>query len=413
MEHQKKIKDRMMERRKRLLIIGTGSLRNYGCEAIVQGTYAIIKRYLPDWDIYLGTEDKQYDRNLLPNDIHLVTYKKRFTLYRLWRGILRRFFHIGKGSAVRMDYNIGKKYDAVLSCGGDNFCQAPDGTIYDLLVDLMRIGDMTHNSGGKYVLWGASVGPFMREKNRKRVFENLEKTDLICVREELSYNYIAQDDALKSRIRLVADPAFCMKPDKNVEFEKKQGFIYIGLNLSLLATEQIVSDKGVNNLFQLFDDILRENSNYIFVCIPHVVLQNSMVQNDSLFLGEYVKFTKYSDRVLMLPPSLKKEKTKGYVAKMDLLIAARMHCCVGGISTATPTLFITYSNKGKGMAYYAYKHHEYDIEVAQLLTSRFPLLVNKMVNERKEIKAYLETRQQNFVDDAMQGGIYLCDVLNK
>ena len=51
--------------------------------------------------------------------------------------------------------------------------------------------------------------------------------------------------------------------------------------------------------------------------------------------------------------NLRASKTKGYISQLDFLCSARMHCCVAGISSATPTLFITYSNKGKGMSHYA------------------------------------------------------------
>lgn len=112
---------------KSVLIIGTGSLLNYGCEAIVQGTYNILRKMMPDCQITVASKDLLYDRGILPNDVKLVKYERRFTLYRLCMGILRRVFHIGNGSPVRMNPFIGKKYDIVLSCGGDNYCETPEG----------------------------------------------------------------------------------------------------------------------------------------------------------------------------------------------------------------------------------------------------------------------------------------------
>ena len=80
-------------------------------------------------------------------------------------------------------------------------------------------------------------------------------------------------------------------------------------------------------------------------------------QNDIVFMNEYIEKSEYKQRISILPPYIGAAKTKGYIQQMDLLIAARMHCCVGGISVATPTLFVTYSNKGIGMSFYAYGHH--------------------------------------------------------
>lgn len=395
----------------KILIIGTGSLLNYGCEAIVQGTYVIIKHFIPDAQIYLASEDKTYDRKFLPADIHLITYKQRFTFYRVWKGILRRIFHIGTGSAVRMNCNVAKKYDFVLSCGGDNFCETPDGTIYTLLEDLMKVGDIAYKYHRKYVLWGASVGPFTRKINYERVIDNLKKTNLICVREQLSYQYLTQEKTLNNKAKLVADPAFCMQPDTNIEFKKESGYIYIGLNVSELSVSHTMKAEEradfIRQLFEKFDDILQSYPNYRFVCIPHVVIPGGFVQDDGAFLRQYVNVTRYSNRVEILSGGIGAAKTKAYIAQMDLLVAARMHCCVGGISTATPTLFVTYSNKGKGMSYYAYKHHDYEIEVPELISPRFPDLLNLMVQQRNGIRRCLMDRQQDFQADAMRGGEYL------
>ena len=70
----------MPDKKTSILLIGTGSLLNYGCEAIVQGTYCILKQYLPDCQIYLASDDFSYDSKLLPKDIKLVRYKKRLSL---------------------------------------------------------------------------------------------------------------------------------------------------------------------------------------------------------------------------------------------------------------------------------------------------------------------------------------------
>lgn len=211
---------------KSVLIIGTGSLLNYGCEAIVQGSYQILKTIMPDCNITVASKDIEYDRTVLPSDVNLVKYENRYSLYRIFKGILRRFFHIGNGSPIRMNTKIGKKYDIVLSCGGDNYCETPDGGIYILLEDLMRVGAYAAKNSCYYVLWGASVGPFRNKDIFNRVRENLALCKLITVREELAYNYVSQKMQLSLTTKLVADPAFCMKPDRTVNFRKDNDFIY-------------------------------------------------------------------------------------------------------------------------------------------------------------------------------------------
>ena len=399
---------------KSVLIIGTGSLLNYGCEAIVQGSYQILKTIMPDCNITVASKDIEYDRTVLPSDVNLVKYENRYSLYRIFKGILRRFFHIGNGSPIRMNTKIGKKYDIVLSCGGDNYCETPDGGIYILLEDLMRVGAYAAKNSCYYVLWGASVGPFRNKDIFNRVRENLALCKLITVREELAYNYVSQKMQLSLTTKLVADPAFCMKPDRTVNFRKDNDFIYVGLNLSSLAVNHALdeedSEKFLLNLFQSLDSVLTHNNKVRFICIPHVVCEEA-VQNDIVFMNQYLEHSIYQDRIEILPARLGARKTKAILEKMDLVVAARMHCCVGAISVSTPTLFVVYSNKGRGMSYYAYGHHAYEVEIKELIGETFLLKLNKMLDNRTIIREYLKNQQKRFCKDALSAGQYLSEIM--
>ena len=391
----------------RILLIGTGSLRNYGCEAIVQGTYQILRETIGDCEITVASDDIAYDSSVLPSDIRLVPYKQRFTLLRLWKGLLRRFLHIGDGSPVRMNTKISKRYDVVLSCGGDNYCEVPDGTIYTLLEDLMEIGRIAKKYKRKYVLWGASVGPFKNPINYNRVMSNLALADLITVREEISYHYLSSN----RNVRLVADPAFRMTPDNSVALNRKEKVKYIGINISLLSIAHAYSEgieEMVNAVFCQLDNLLGLHPDWCFVCVPHVMSSPEGAQNDYVFMSRYLTMTQYKDRVSILPDNLGAKKTKGYIAQLDLLVAARMHCCVAGISVGTPTLFITYSNKGKGMSEYAYGHHDYELEVPQLLADDLERKIVQMLDASSSIKQYLLLQHSRFVKESTHGG-YLLD----
>lgn len=400
----------IMKKPLKILLIGTGSLRNYGCEAIVQGTYQILKETIGDCEITVASDDIAYDSAVLPSDIKLVSYKRRFSPYRIYKGLLRRFLHIGNGSPVRMNTRIAKKYDVVLSCGGDNYCEAPDGSIYTLLEDLMAIGHIAKKHHKKYILWGASVGPFKNAVNYDKVMENLKTADLITVRENLSYQYLSS----LNNVRLVADPAFRMKPNFDVEFKREEGKYYIGINISLLSISHAFPGKEDEKVLQVFsqlDNLLSLHPDWHFILVPHVMASPEGAQNDYVFMNKYLAHTEYKDRVTILPDNLGARMTKGYIAKLDLLVAARMHCCVAGISVATPTLFITYSNKGKGMSEYAYGHHDYELEIPQLLTDAFGKKVEAMLADKCEIKSYLQVQQPRFGKDSTHAGYILNNCL--
>lgn len=395
----------------KVLIIGTGSLLNYGCEAIVHGTYTIIKKIFPDSSITVASDDIAYDRSVLPNDVNLINYRNRFTPYRIFKGILRRVFHIGNGSVVRMNTSIGNHFDIILSCGGDNYCERPDHGIYNLLRDLMQIGENASEEGKKYVLWGASVGPFHNKAIERLVVSNLSRTVGIFVREELSYKYLSQFQELKGQLKLVADPAFQMQP-LPCDFQQKKEKVYIGVNMSELAVGHTLKNAEKENrsksqFAEILDDILDNDNRIELVFIPHVNMDGP--QNDMNYLRPVYDAMKHPERVHLINPGLGAQKTKGLIQKLDLLIAARMHCCVGGISVGTPTLFITYSNKGKGMSKYAYGHHNYEIACDQIFTDAAQLknLVLQMLDNRNVIRKELSSQKSRFDNDSMKAGYEL------
>lgn len=399
-----------------ILIIGTGNLRNYGCEAIVQGTYNILRRCIPGCNISVASVDKEYDRGVLPDDVELVGYLNRFSPHRIFRGILRRFLHIGNGSPVRMKTGIGKKYDIVLSCGGDNYCERPDYGVYDLLEDLMTVGEKAVKKGRKYVLWGASVGPFHNADIEKRVAGNLSLTSGIFLRETLSEKYLSNFHQLSGKLHVTADPAFQM-PVSDYKFIKEKDRIYVGINFSGLAVGHTSDQHGFSVheaeriLADVLDSFLDRNPEVDLVFVPHVVLDES--QNDLCFLQPIKTLSIFPERIHVLPSELGAVRTKTLIKQLDLLIAARMHCCVAGISTGTPTLFVTYSNKGVGMCNYAYGDQKYALSCSEILTTPVSLVetAEKMLHDRQEIRDYLSNQHTRFFADSMKSGKILNSII--
>ncbi len=88
-----------------------------------------------------------------------------------------------------------------------------------------------------------------------------------------------------------------------------------------------------------------------------------------------------------------------------------MHCCVAGISVATPTLFVTYSSKGKEMSHYAYGDNKNEIDCINTVDDSFIFIIENMVKNRLNIKEYLSQQKNRFVNDTMKGGNKLVEIL--
>jgi polysaccharide pyruvyl transferase WcaK-like protein len=390
----------------KILIIGTGSLRNYGCEAIIQGTYSLLNAYWPECTLFVASDDIEYDSDIFQGmeNIKFIPYRKRFTLFRLFKGILRRIGY-GTGSPVRMQSNIVKRYDIILSAGGDNYAESPEGTLYHILIDLLEMGRKAKKHNKFFVIWGASIGPFSNN-NLKLIKEDLKRTDLQLVREEISYNYLKSIGLDESKIFRVADPAFIMEKSETTKYIlKRNNEILIGLNISELSIIHAFSSiqEGMIIMFSALDHLLQENFNYRFICIPHVVVDKGGPQDDFSFMQKYLNYTKFRERIELISPGLGAKKTKKIISECDLLISARMHCCIAGVSSGVPTLFLTYSPKGIGMSRYAYGNDNMWLSTKEVNARILDAKVKSILLKGKEIRKHLLFKKSEFISDAVNG----------
>lgn len=386
----------------KILLVGTGSLLNYGCEAIVRGTNEMLREHWPEASLTVASDDLDYDRQLFEGceGIEFVPYRKRFTVYRLLMGILRRF-GIGNGSPVRMKTEIIKDYDIFLSAGGDNYADAPDGTLYHILRDLMKIGDKAYAQNKMFVLWGASVGPFSKD-NIDTIRRNLSKADILFPREQISYDYLKNQRLKGPEIINVADPAFCMETRKGEQIPTKKNEKIIGINISRLSINHCfrIEDEGKTKLFEALDNLLLEKPEFRYLCIPHVMTDKGGPQDDFAFMNEYIDYSVHQERISILDFGIGAKKTKEYISQCNMIIAARMHCCIAGVSSGTPTLFITYSSKGIGLARYVYNDDSLTINMRELTKELLFQKVNLILNKEEYLRNMLSAKNLLFVKDA-------------
>lgn len=359
---------------KKILLIGIAGVYNYGCEAIVRGTVEILKTLSPRIEVTYASYNFEDDRKRLSDcDIKILSRprQKRWS----WRNILRKclsYLHIPYSIPYdKLDWVMG--FDTVFSIGGDIYTLAPDGS-YNASLPLFL--EQLQQRGIKYILWGASVGKFEKNHLALRFFsQHLWKADLIVSRESNTWKYL-QSLGLNANVCLAPDPAFFVKNPVSLIPKRHEGIV-IGINLSPLSAfyEYGNIEKAVAVQAEAVMRLI-ERMGCEVLFLPHV-LSPDKSDNDLLYMKAiYDRLPKnFQDKVMIIDSDPGFVGLKRFIVKCDYVIAARMHCAVNAITVSVPTLFLSYSEKAKGMAEFVYGSKDMviplgDFENTQLVIER-------------------------------------------
>ena len=387
----------------RILLVGIGGVFNYGCEAIVRGTVAMLRTKLPQAAIFYASLDYDRDRKALGDlDIQIVDVRlKKHTSRWLVERVRRR---LGLGIKLGPWYpSLFPPCDVALSIGGDIYTIDANTVPAGYRHSLVEMGEHLIAKGIDYVLWGASVGPFTQHPEIEAYYRrHLQKCALITAREDITKGYL--DRLGCAHVAEVADPAFFMAPAARFPgVPAKIAKTRIGLNLSRLSIAQrYPREEWSRQEFRIVESIraLAAIPDVEILLIPHVQPGDQSADDDCAFL-EDIQRQVGGDNLRLLPPGLGAPRTKRIIAECDLLIAARMHCAIAGCSSGVPTLFLAYSSKALGMAEYVYGHRRFCLRLDEIDGAQLVAKAREIQSHSAEISARLKDRLATWQSEAL------------
>jgi polysaccharide pyruvyl transferase WcaK-like protein len=388
--------------RLRVGFIGIFGLYNYGCEAIVRGTYKLIQKTWQDAEMILYTYSENSDREILQN-LEITVKKVPERKYTFLRKVINKLFRKMKVNFQLETWDSKKilsECDIIFSIGGDIY------TIPTHLIDnkktkkhkvIVEFGNR-FSRYKPYVIWGASIGPFGENRSvKKYYFNHLRKVHKIFVREEETLNYLNENN-IHSNVMLCPDPAFFVENSFGIDnygenYNKDK--IRIGINLSPLSLAEMVGDDILRFQDEIVDSVISicKIPNVEVVFIPHVINEKIDKDNDLKYLKEiYNLLPKQCQELIYIECDAQGFLgTKAVLKTCDLVIAARMHCAVNAISEGVPTIFLTYSQKGLGMAKYVYGNNEWVVPLLDI-KKLLPLKVLNMIDSKNLISNCISER---------------------
>lgn len=395
-----------------IALYGIYGVYNYGCEAIIRGTEIILHNIWPDLNIkYISPRVKDDKKRLKGCDLdilprkkhHLVSIQSLNNISAYYTGFYSKKFY-----SEYTDW-IGD-CDAVFSIGGDmytlpyNYNESKYRKYYNPLIHL---GDIVKEKQKKFIIWGASIGPFENNPQTKKIFINhLKNVDLIVSREQMTTSYL-NNLKIKKNVIECPDPAFFVPIAQDISLNTFSDIdkIRIGINFSPLSIIYGVGksnqDKFFKEIINIITTLVRELDAEILL-LPHVICDFNINDDDQRYLmsikdnlhPDIAKYVKIVDN----DPGFIGIKDK--MLTCDIVIASRMHCAINSITLEIPTIFISYSQKSIGMVKFIYGNEDWILTLNQMNSKVLLNMVEFMLKKSKTIKSNLNYFMGNVNSDS-------------
>ena len=382
-----------MKQQSTIALFGINGTYNFGCEAIVRGTFCISKKHFPSCKIKYYSFYYDYDKKILKDlDIDIIRLSRnRSILIRLLNKIAlclrlnKRF--------LTYDYKrIINGSDIIYSIGGDIYT-IPSYKLkfqkYDYYNPLVDFFSRAGKSGAKIFIFGGSLGPFGTYPKAIEYFKkNLQAYSMIICRENDTIEYLRSIGVTNTRF--YPDPAFFVHKD----IQPPDSCHYIGINFSPLFIHEQTGKCGHEAIPRLAGIIntLHKRTNRGILLLPHV-LSPDPNDNDLLFLqkifGELDDDTRKSTRFADSGHGFLGIKNE--IHKCDLVVSARMHCAINSIVEGVPTIFVSYSQKSYGICRYVYGDLKW-ITGFDEIEKNLPPLVDDILSQHDIIATHLKSR---------------------
>jgi colanic acid/amylovoran biosynthesis protein len=352
------------------ILAGNSSYANRGCEAIIRGTMAILRKTFADPQAvvcsnFVSKEDFDLENDNETDDAILhnqINFADKFTpewIIQKLSGLLSPLSEHKRIWKAILPYLAQTK--AVLSVGGDNY--SLDYGIPKLYTGL---DDLVYAAKKPLVIWAASIGPFTKNPQfEKYMIKHLRPAHLF-VREKSSKDYL-NGLGLKDNVYYVADPAFVMDPkkpdDQKLTFSLPENAI--GINFSPLMANYISKgniSQWAKHCAKIVEAVLEQIKKPVLL-IPHETRQHT---NDHAFLKDVYSNIKDKENVYLIPPIFNAQEIKWIIAKTFVFAGARTHSTIAAMSSCVPTLCFSYSIKSKGINNDIFGSLEYCLNTQQI-----------------------------------------------
>lgn len=201
------------------------------------------------------------------------------------------------------------------------------------------------------VLSPQTIGPFTKPVYRALAAYVMKRSDVVVARDAMSRD-IASELAPEAKVVMAVDVAFVL-PYEDRSSQRGGLRLRIGVNASGLLFHEAETE---TNRFGLSYDYaaftrsllaaLSARDDVELFLVPHATSKTDPTDDDGALANRLaVEFPNATRVANFTDPS----EAKSFISSLDLLVAARMHACIGAFSSGTPVVPVAYSRKFSGL----------------------------------------------------------------
>jgi colanic acid/amylovoran biosynthesis protein len=381
------------------ILAGNASFANRGSEAIVRSTIAILEREFGSCDFISSAESLRavLDSKVMPllNVKHVCRRKiRRYSWVWFWRNVKKRLF--GIRDFPFLPYL--SKASAFVGRAGDNFTLD-----YGLSLPKRQFAaaEEALKAGVPTILYGASIGPFGANPEFEKVaIEKFKKMTMICARESLTREYLAQHGVVDN-VREVPDPAFVLEPvEPTLELEIREMLEEgcLGINISPLLGRYTEDEENWPEWAAKCLGAVDQKIDIPILLIPHV-------NEDYPFMVKILKLlTKTHNRIRLVDTKPNAPEMKWVISKVKAFVGARTHSTIAALSSCVPAESIGYSLKARGINRDIFGHLDWMLPLSELNPGYLAEVTSRLLSQAKEVRSYLEGKMPDYTSRAWAGG---------
>jgi len=401
----------------RFLLAGNSSYRNRGCEAIVRGTAAILRRsFGANAQFVLAQFGEKSDleaQGTAESDhaiSHILLSYKKFSTVWLLDQLDRRLGLDTHGRYCMLKHEVGNVC-ASLQVGGDNY-----SLDYGRPYMYFNLDDYLVRQSVPVFLWGASVGPFNSDLEfADFAHAHMDKLSGIFVRETRSLEYLRRNGVGK-HARLVADPAFAMLPEMPGSKDLPSAALNgnpIGLNFSPLMSRYVTGgnlNAWATMCAQTVVAIMKTSGENILL-VPHVFAPQN---DDGDFLADVAERVERETRTAVCVTSreLSAAQIKWVVSHCCVFVGARTHSTIAAFSSGVPTLSLAYSVKARGLNQDIFGSLDYCVDPQHATPENIADRTRTLLSDASRIREHLAAKLPAITARAFAAGDILAEFLH-